>query len=194
MNLFTRSMLFYYFGKYLQVKNHKKTWKKFQIKTSKNDFCCNLFDFNILSLQTYQIQGTAWFQREIFLFVFCTIENQTEKRDGLQLKMQLNQVSSQILVVKLRNQYYEDGVSNSWWDCQIQNLVKFSWNQFSSGHKISNLRNFGNKNAILRQPFAQSRYRYQGWLSFHVYESFSSSESELQTIRKLKINPAEVKN
>jgi len=59
MNLITGSMLFYYFGKYLQMKNHKKLGKKFQIKTSKNDFCCNLFDFNLLSLQTYQIQGTA---------------------------------------------------------------------------------------------------------------------------------------
>ena len=60
MNLFTWSMLFYYFGKYLQMKNHKKnTWKKFQIKTSENDLRCNIFDFGLLSLQAYQIQGTA---------------------------------------------------------------------------------------------------------------------------------------
>ena len=86
MNLFTRSMLFYYFGKYLQMKNHKKTWKKFQIKTSKNDFCCNLFDFNILSLQTYQIQGTAWFFRESFFFDFFYHRESNWKKGRVTIK------------------------------------------------------------------------------------------------------------
>ena len=111
MNLFTWSMLFYYFGKYLQMKNHKKILGKNSKSKQVKMIYVVIFLISIYYLfRPIRYKELLDFKEKVSYLVFLTIDNRTEKRAELQLKMQLNQVSSQILVAKLRNQCYEDGV------------------------------------------------------------------------------------